>query len=315
MRRLGILAGIVCVLFAQSAEACRFCGYSVCRISYPQVTQQFVTKEKVVPVETIGFQANYTIHFPPPAVGGSTVYGYQQFLQLDPMQAYSLWLNSAARYNESAQYAATKGNSEFNQTAALIIGGQASVAESHYTAQSIKELSTLVAQLKGSGAQRGVIAYERSSDGRFSVSNLPAGELSVAEIVNGKCVRCHGPTRAEKGLRLDDLPNLDKEYERKILHRITTADLNERMPPGGTLSPDEISAFYRASSICGGGRTNGAASSAAQPYYPEPSPPAVIERERPVPVPVPVPVPRDRPKKPPPEPKPEPKQPPVDPKQ
>lgn len=68
----------------------------------------------------------------------------------------------------------------------------------------------------------------------------------VRTIVAAKCVRCHQPGGAHEALDLRDLSGLDEKWEDVILDRITTRDLNRRMPKGSTLFPDEIRAFHKA---------------------------------------------------------------------
>ncbi len=74
----------------------------------------------------------------------------------------------------------------------------------------------------------------------------------MIDIIANNCLRCHKPGQQQGGLDLSNLAILDKSYEAKILNRITTADVKLRMPKGGSLTAEEIAAFFRVSSICGG---------------------------------------------------------------
>jgi mono/diheme cytochrome c family protein len=60
----------------------------------------------------------------------------------------------------------------------------------------------------------------------------PLALVKVAQVVTNHCVECHGPKRAEKGLRLDRLATLDRQkYEAKIVARIFSDDPKQVMPP------------------------------------------------------------------------------------
>jgi mono/diheme cytochrome c family protein len=302
---------IVAVMSFAEVEACYRCGHNPCRIAYPTVHERVFTTEKAVAVPTDNsFRVTYNLTFPAPAASGSTVYGYHQqpYVPLDP----SLFINAASRYLELSQQTAQRGFSDFNQSASLVLQGQAGIAEVQARAQLLERATQLVAATAPGSSSSITLRASRDAGGKFSWDVQPGTPVGdVQSIMTRHCVSCHQPGGRKPTPDLRDLSILDPSWEPEILDRITTGDLGRRMPPGGSLASGEIAAIYRASSICGGGRTNGPPAAAVErnPYQDYGVPPPVIERERPVPVPVPVPVPRPgpTPKKPPPEPKPEPK--------
>src|SRR5262245_63868098 len=78
-----------------------------------------------------------------------------------------------------------------------------------------------------------------------SLASLPAADVDFARdvqpVLTAKCVRCHGPRKQEGGLRLDlrsrarqggdTGPALGMTGE--LLRRVTSAEDDRRMPPGG----------------------------------------------------------------------------------
>lgn len=249
---LGALDGAI-----DGALACGRCGFAVCR--YQAASHgaahhtQAVEKERLVPVATDhSFHVSFTLHFPPPTATGATGFAYvpAQMSFLDP----ALFLNSASRYLETAQGAAQKGFSEFHQSAALVLEGQRSVAEVQARAALLAEAAKLLANTAPSGSVPLPLRASRDAESRLRIETgpLPQAAIDVRTIIANKCVRCHGAAKAEGGLNLANFDVLDRASERaKILDRITTADPVRRMPKGGTLTADEIAAFFRASQIGG----------------------------------------------------------------
>jgi hypothetical protein len=243
----GVMALVVTLGGADAALACGRCGFAVCRYQV-----HVVEKERLVPVATdLSFHVSYTLHFPPPAAAGTTGFAYTpaQVSFLDP----ALFLNSASRYLETAQSAAQKGFGELNQSAALVLDGQRSVAEVQARAALLTEAAKLMASTAPSGGAPLPLRASRDADGRLRIeaAALPQPSADLRTIITNKCVRCHGPAKAEAGLNLANLGILDPSYDAKILDRISTADPARRMPKGGTLTPDEIAVFFRASQIGG----------------------------------------------------------------
>src|SRR5262245_66208840 len=83
---------------------------------------------------------------------------------------------------------------------------------------------------------------------------LPAADVDFARVVRpilSKCVRCHGAKRAEGGLRLDlrtrarqgGDSGLALGKSGTLLARVTHADDEQRMPPGGRLRDAEVAAL------------------------------------------------------------------------
>lgn len=256
-----LLCVLTLIIAAAEASACGRCGYSVCRIATSYVAPQPVTYTYPTTNYDQRLQVNYTLTFPPPAVSGSTYYGYtpQAYSFLDP----ALFVNAASRYLETAQYASSQGFSQFNQSAALVLQHQAGVAEVQARTALLQEAARLVAstapgsstvfQLRATRDGGGRLTVEGVSDGTAPPLTAPGPIASnPAEIIRAKCVSCHGAGKQEGGLRLDDLAGLDRSFEVKILDRITTLDPAKRMPRGGTLTAAEISALFKASSLCGG---------------------------------------------------------------
>jgi hypothetical protein len=235
----GVIVFSLMLSAAETAWACGRCGFTVCRFQ-PATTHHSPLTPHHLPLTTHhtdqSFHVSYTLHFPPPALAGTTgfAYGPPQFSVLDP----ALFLNAASRYMDTAQAAAQKGFTEFNQSAALVIDGQRSLAELQARAALLAEANKLL------GSAPPAANLESLRINRAAAQ--PSAE--VRTIIADKCLRCHGAGKADGGLNLSAANLSDRALEAKILDRITTADPSRRMPKGGTLTVDEITAFFRATS-------------------------------------------------------------------
>ena len=69
-------------------------------------------------------------------------------------------------------------------------------------------------------------------------------EATVRPAFARACVGCHGPAKQKSGLRLDRRPDAFDPAD--LLHRVTTDDADERMPPtGDRLTKQEVAAVRR----------------------------------------------------------------------
>ncbi|SVD14692.1 uncharacterized protein METZ01_LOCUS367546, partial [marine metagenome] len=78
----------------------------------------------------------------------------------------------------------------------------------------------------------------------------------IKPVLKARCYACHGALKQKAGLRVDTAANIlkgakgdaivipRKPADSELVYRVTTQDLDERMPPeGAPLKPNEIAAI------------------------------------------------------------------------
>lgn len=238
------------VLFAGTAEAQCYsrasygCGHAVLAHT-PYVAP---AASYSYPYTDNRLQVTYNVAFPPPALSGSTQYGYlpQNYFHFDPMEAYRLRLGFAQRSLDVAEAA--------NASASLIVQASGATEERAYKLAFAEKLQQLLSTNPSPGT-----TYEfratRDATGRLQLGGTevpaplaapePGGPLGAAGIFKAACVGCHNATKHDGGLDLTDLTKLTPEVGLKILDRITTNDPTKRMPKGGSLTAKQIFSLHQ----------------------------------------------------------------------
>lgn len=226
-----LVAVALVVGLSSAAFPCGRCGFQVCRYQYPaklHTAQPYNYTDQ-------RFQVTYNLSLPPPAASGSTIYQYQQQQYgygLDPAQ----FMNASSRYLELSQDTARRGFEQFQQTAQLSLQGQAALAE----LQASRELYETLLKFKPlSGLASGqslTIRASRGADGRIQLEHpegtVAGGGDEAVKLVSTACATCHQPGGRQPTPDLSDLSKLDlARWGADIVHRLTTSDPKEMMPP------------------------------------------------------------------------------------
>lgn len=195
----------------------------------------------------------------PIAAQGSTVYGYSSLAQSYNQVDMGLLYNQAARLTDQAQQLAGQAATDFSSIVQSEGQNRAEVAKIIAQGQAAREALTAT---KGDAPQqinrsfafrvtqdtKGEMKIEKADD--FSL--MTKGSANISELLTNKCLSCHNANA--KGGNLDLSGEISDIQQLAILKRVTTEDLDKRMPrrPDGTagnkLSSEELGTVLNAMS-------------------------------------------------------------------
>jgi len=254
----------------------RFCfsRHCVAPVVHPQkviqkVVQPVIQQEKVQTQTTV---VNNLVGIPVPvsysrpiAEQGSTVYGYSSVADVYSNIDMAVLYNQAARLTDQAQQLAGQAAVDHaalvqaeaqnrSDVAKIIAQGQAAAealrASRGNSSQQIQQRSFTfrITQDTNGALKVEELRQDQQNDDNFDLVTDPV--QSVSDLLTNKCLKCHNNTNAQGSLNL--LVDLDAKQQRSILDRITTDDLDLRMPrnadgtAGQKLSQEEIDLLFKA---------------------------------------------------------------------
>lgn len=224
------------------ALACGRCGFlRSCRY-VPKVRTQVVEKTKFVPTTTQTFVFNNTA--PLPQVG-SAVYGYSAATQ--PLTATSRELLMLANRSQDAVTALATTASERMESESEVYRLSAAASALTATMTAARDV-----QAAGSVPHTTIMRQTVYPDGSIKTERLdPALEGYAAEhakqseattaksVLGRRCVKCHGPDRSEKGVRLD------QPITAAVATKAQRLIFGDKMPPDDPLPDEDIEAAFR----------------------------------------------------------------------
>jgi hypothetical protein len=201
---------------------------------------------------------------------GSTVYGYSSATQAQGALDLGLLYNQAARLTDQAQQLAGQAATDF---AALVQAeGQNRTEVAKILAQGqAARMALETASGQPARLQQKTFAFRvvQGSDGQLKVEQLQNGATNneqdfdllsqqatgatitnISDLLKNRCVSCHSNAKASGNLNLE--VQITETQQRAILTRITSDDLEKRMPrnPDGTagtkLTVDELRLVFNA---------------------------------------------------------------------
>lgn len=241
-----------------------------------KIVQPIVQKEEVQTQTTV---VNNLVGIPVPvsysrpiAEQGATVYGYSSVADVYGNIDMAVLYNQAARLTDQAQQLAGQAAMDHaalvqaearnrSDVAKIIAHGQSAAealrasGENAY-ARDDQQVQQRSFTFKITQDSNGNMKIEEVKQSNVEVSNEKTFDLvtdpaqSVSDLLTDKCLKCHNNTNAKGSLNL--LVDLDARQQRSILDRVTTDDLDLRMPRNadGTaaqkLSQDEIDLLFKA---------------------------------------------------------------------
>lgn len=199
----------------------------------------------------------------PIADQGSTIYGYSDLAESYNQVDMSLLYNQAARLTDQAQQLAGQASSDFSaliesesqsraEVAKIIAQGQAAREALNAAKPSASKKETLRQRFSFQVTQKqnGELKLERLDGNQsFELASPSAAADNVSDLLKSKCVSCHNSENTQGGLNL--LGPVTEEQQKAILERVTTDNLDLRMPrnPDGTagqkLSVEELGVLFR----------------------------------------------------------------------
>lgn len=252
------------------------CGYTYQRyyvpqpvVVQPQVTQKTETQTTVVN-NLVGIPVPVTYSQPIQAQG-TTVYGYSSVAQAYGQVDMGLLYNQAARLTDQAQQLAGQAASDFATLVQAEGQNRAEVARIIAQGQSARQaLEAAAGPPPQPQIQQRTFAFRvtQTSDGRVNIQQIQDGQqtsnfslsgaqesngaaaANVSDLLKNRCVACHGNNNTQGGLNLEAA--ISDEQQASILRRVTTDDLDKRMPrnPDGTagqkLNVDELRLLFQA---------------------------------------------------------------------
>lgn len=258
--RIILIALALVATINASLLACDSCRRRVCVLrSHPVVTPTV----KVAPAATpnystsstdnsLTYNLTYNIQSGQlPAAQGDTLYGYRAATYSATDLGVDNYISQRLVADASAIQSKVLAGQQANAAAAaeiakLQIKGQiitsALNALADTSATSEQTQATFTQNIQASASVGGASARDHV------VANSAVAQRTV-ELVNAKCIACHGPSRQAGGLDLSNLANVDGQ---KVLARVTSADPTKRMPlgegdvPGTPLRVQELSILFHA---------------------------------------------------------------------
>lgn len=196
---------------------------------------------------------------------GSTVFGYNEIADVYGNVDLGGLYQSAIRLAEASQRSgdnATNGAmqlvDQFGDRAQGLLSQQLAIAEINAKTTGVTNAARALGDaIKAEGRIRVEKKVEGPAPpvpGGSPILDEPSAKAANADdtfnkltaLVQTKCVSCHGGKTTEAGLSLVDLGKIDDDTVKKILERITTGNVEKRMPPGKPLAPAEIGLFFKA---------------------------------------------------------------------
>jgi len=235
-------------------------------VAQPVIQRQVETKvenQTTVVNNLVGIPVPVTYNEPITAQG-STVYGYSALSDSYSNIDLGLLYNQAARLTDQAQQLAGQAHMDFSaivqsegqnraEVAKILAQGQA--AREALSASRGSELQPITKSFafkvsQGSNGELKVEKIEKTSGSEPENFDLATPDIKdVSQLLNNKCVSCHNSNNAQGGLNL--LGEISEDQQDSILKRVTTDNLDKRMPrnsdgAGQKLSIDELSVLFRA---------------------------------------------------------------------
>jgi len=183
-----------------------------------------------------------------PAAQGETLYGYRAATYSNTDLGVDNYISQRLVADASAIQSKVLAGQQANAAAA------AEIAKLQVKASVISQaLAALDEPATAATSSQATFTQEIHAGASASVGGAAGGDTALAQrvtnLVNAKCVSCHGATRQAGGLDLSDLSKVDGA---SILARVTSADPTKRMPlgpgdaPGTPLSVGELSSLFSA---------------------------------------------------------------------
>jgi len=281
---IAILSNIISPAYA--SRLCRSCAIrsqKVCTHQVQNVVQAAAVVPAQVQAETQTTVINNLVGIPVPVdytqpiqAQGTTVYGYSALAESYDQVDLGLLYNQAARLTDQAQQLAGQAAVDFStlvqaeaqsraEVARIIAQGQAAKqaldAAGGYSAQQVQQrtFAFKVTQKSNGEVQIEELTSETEQPTEESSDSVESFKLSEAQSNDGdalsqllvnKCAKCHNNSISQGGLNLEQPVSFAMQQE--ILSRITSNDLEKRMPrnddgtPGDKLSVEELRLFFRA---------------------------------------------------------------------
>lgn len=246
MKRI-LLALLLLVAVAQSADACNRCGLFGNKCRFVSTGHHVATYTPPSTTTNILFNNS----FPVPYLlsqQGTTVYGQAATPSYSlSAQAYQFdaagWLDRASRFQELALETAQRGNDGFTAGAATAMA--LTDAINRRQTNAVVALSAITANQPGVEAGVSAQGFSTQStrvtirNGELSVENLDPESGEVRAFGTGNaCAKCHdgkaGPNKPPKHLDYSRTPLSDELYQKAI-----DAVMNGRMPPNIEWSVDQ----------------------------------------------------------------------------
>lgn len=238
-----------------SLLACDSCRRRVCVLRSHQVVTPTV---KVAPAATpnystsstdnsLTYNLTYNIQSGQlPAAQGDTLYGYRA----STYSATDLGVDNYVSQRLVADASAIQSKVLAGQQVAA--ASAAEIAKLQIKGQIITQALAALADTSTT-AEQTQATFTQNIHTEASASVGTSGDNALAQrvtnLVQAKCVSCHGPSRQAGGLDLSNLASVDGA---KVLARVTSADPTKRMPlgegdvPGTPLSVGELSTLFAA---------------------------------------------------------------------
>lgn len=256
MNRIGfwLAATSLCVMATSPALAGgrRICVPCVQKYQYPvvkPVAQAAVQGAPSYSTTTTDNSISYTTNIQYgqlPAAQGDTLYGYRASTYSATDLGVDNYISQRLVADASAIQSKVLAGQQANAASA------AEIAKLQIKGQIITTALAALADTSASSEQQATFTQNIHTEASASVGSS-GGDTALAQrvtnLVNAKCVSCHGPSRQAGNLDLSNLANVDGA---KVLARVTSADPTKRMPlaagdgPGTPLSVQELSTLFHA---------------------------------------------------------------------